>query len=111
MPAAEATAAGAACGSGMMTANTDGTTTCAYSFTGQEQTFTVPTGITNISVVAVGGAGGQGGGPHAFAAGASGRPDRGDAGRDGWLDDLRRGWRDRDRQQSERSRWRMERRG
>ncbi len=32
--------------------------TCSYAFTGSEQTFTVPSGVTEVQVVAVGGAGG-----------------------------------------------------
>src|SRR5258707_1453890 len=34
-----------------------GTTTCAYSFTGAEQTFTVPSGVTTVSVDAIGAGG------------------------------------------------------
>lgn len=48
----------APCGSG--TASTTGsTTTCTYPFTGSEDTFTVPAGVTSVQVAAVGGWGGR----------------------------------------------------
>ncbi len=42
--------------------------TKVFSFTGAEQTFTVPGGVHSIGVVAIGGAGGVGGGAGGFAA-------------------------------------------
>ncbi len=41
-------------------ANADGSVTCSYSSTGAEQKFTVPTGVTALSVQAVGAPGGEG---------------------------------------------------
>ena len=40
---------------------TGATTTCTYTFTGAEQTFTVPAGITSIQVTAIGASGGVNG--------------------------------------------------
>src|SRR6267142_1622805 len=39
---------------------TSGTTSCVFSSTGAEQTFTVPAGVTSVHVVALGAAGGSG---------------------------------------------------
>ena len=48
--------AGSPCGTGTLTTPTS----CTYSSTNNEQTFTVPTGVTSVSVAAIGGAGGPG---------------------------------------------------
>ena len=42
------------CGSGVQTTNPDGSVTCTYGYTGTEQTFTVPSGVTDLSVTATG---------------------------------------------------------
>lgn len=49
-----------ACGSGGTFSNAGAINTCTYQTTGQD-TFTVPDGVSAISVVAIGGAGGNGG--------------------------------------------------
>ncbi len=62
--AASLTVAGAGLALAAPTALPDGcaqagqTVTCSYAFTGSEQTFTVPAGVSSVQVVAVGGAGG-----------------------------------------------------
>lgn len=55
--AAFAPVAGAALPAGC-SANADGTVTCAYAYTGAEQQFTVPVGVTALTVRAVGAPGG-----------------------------------------------------
>lgn len=47
------------------------TVTCTYGFTGGEQTFDVPAGVTMIGVTATGGSGGSGSGGSAPGAGAT----------------------------------------
>ncbi|MEJ7653001.1 MAG: hypothetical protein WKH64_06495 [Chloroflexia bacterium] len=46
-------------------------TTCTYAYTGAEQRFTVPAGVTRLSVSAVGGNGGSGGGGRSGGGGGS----------------------------------------
>jgi hypothetical protein len=50
----------------------DSTTTCTYAYTGAEQTFVVPTGVTSVNVVAVGAAGGDGATPVGGGTGGTG---------------------------------------
>ncbi|MEI4274174.1 glycine-rich protein [Klenkia sp. LSe6-5] len=50
--------ASAAPTSGTCTASPAGTMTCSYGFTGAPETFTVPAGVTTVTVTAVGAAGG-----------------------------------------------------
>ncbi|WP_433801266.1 glycine-rich protein [Actinomycetospora sp. CA-084318] len=63
--AATLTVAGAGMALAAPTALPDGcaqagqTVTCTYAFTGGEQSFTVPTGVSSLQVVAMGGAGGE----------------------------------------------------
>ena len=57
-PAAVASVPVTPCGNGTAS-TTDPTTTCTYAFTGNEDTFTVPAGVTNVHVEAVGGWGGR----------------------------------------------------
>lgn len=49
-----------ACGAATATTNSDGSVTCTYAYTGGEQTFEVPAGVTSVYVVATGGQGGSG---------------------------------------------------
>jgi putative Ig domain-containing protein len=50
----------------------DSSTTCTYSYTGTEQTFVVPAGVTSVNVVAIGAAGGNGATPVGGGTGGTG---------------------------------------
>ena len=70
----KARAAGAPCNTGTQTPP-GATVTCTYLYTGGEQSFTVPAGVTNVTVEAIGAQGGAGAASTTATGGAGGAGD------------------------------------